>query len=186
MKNSILLFILSVTLFTSCSKELDPFMVAKQNIGLLNDSTQVKDLNSVFANDSVVKFIRGDEFTGNPNDIVVYEKGGKKLLILTPSQSLDSTSTIKSIRVLDERYKTPKGLTNKGTFKSIKDNYTISGIQNTLRSIIVSTNEINAYFVIDKSVLPAEMRFDMNLKIEAIQIPDTAKIKDFYVLWSGK
>ena len=186
MKYSILLLILTVTLFTSCTKEQDPFMVSKQNIGLLNDSTQVKDLNSVFVNDSVVKFIRGDEFTGNPNDIVVFEKGGKKLLILTPSQSLDSTSTIKSIRVMDQRYKTPKGLSATGTFKSIKDNYTISGIQNTLRSIIVSTNEINAYFTIDKSELPAEMRFNMNLKIEAIHIPDGAKIKDFYVLWTGK
>lgn len=186
MKYTILLLILSVTIFTSCSKEQDPFMVSKQNIGLLNDSTQVKDLNNIFVNDSVVKFIRGDEFTGNPNDIVIFEKGGKKLLILTPLQSLDSTSTIKSIRVMDERYKTPKGLSVTGTFKSIKDNYTISGIQNTLRSIIVSTNEINAYFTIDKSELPAEMRFDMNLKIEAIQIPDEAKIKDFYVLWTRK
>ena len=186
MKQFILLLIITATLFSSCTKEQDPFMVSKQNIGLLNDSTQVKDLNSVFANDSVVKFIKGDEFTGNPNDITVYEKGGKKLLILTPSQSLDSTSTVKSIRVMDERYKTPKGLTNTSTFKSIKDNYTISGIQNTLRSIIVSANEVNAYFTIDKSELPAEMRFDMNLKIEALQIPAEAKIKDFYLYWTDK
>ena len=27
------------------------------------------------------------------------------------------------------------------------------------------------------------MRFDMDLKIEAIQIPAEAKIKDFYLYW---
>ena len=28
-----------------------------------------------------------------------------------------------------------------------------------------------------------EMRYDMNQKIEAISIPETAKIKDFYMQW---
>jgi len=180
MKYSLLSLILSITLFVSCSKDIDPYAVSKQNIGLLNDSTQVKDLKSVFINDSVVKYIGGDEFTGNTNDITIYEKGGKKLLVLTPSQSLDSTSTIKTIRVIDQRYRTTKGLSPVSTFKSIKDNYTISGIQNTLSNII------NAYFTIDKKELPASMRFDMNLTIEAIQIPEIAKIKNFYVFWPEK
>jgi hypothetical protein len=40
------------------------------------------------------------------------------------------------------------------------------------------------YFTIEKTELPAELRFDMNLKIEAIQIPDDAKIKNFYLQWN--
>jgi len=183
MKYPLLSLILCITLFTSCSKEVDPFSISKQNIGTLNDSTQVKDLESIFTNDSIIKYIGGDEFTGNINDITIYEKGGKKLLVLTPTQSFDSTATIKTIRVIDHRYQTTKGLTANSTFKSISDNYTISGIQNTLSNIIVSVDEINAYFTIDKKELPANMRFDMNLKIEAIQIPELAKIKNFYVYW---
>lgn len=186
MKKNIAILIILISFFSSCKKEIDPFLISKQNIGLLNDSTQVKDLESVFTNDSIVKSVSGDEFIGNVNDIEIYEKGGKQLLILTPSQSLDSTSTIKNIRVLDNRYKTEKGLTPNSTFKTIKDNYKISNIQNTLRSIIVSVNEINAYFTIDKDELPANMRYDMDLKIEAIQIPDDAKIKNFYLYWAGK
>jgi len=183
MKYLLLTLILSITLFVSCSQEINPYSVSKQNIGLLNDSTQVKELKTIFINDSIVKYIGGDEFTGNINDITIYEKGGGKLLVLTPSQSFDSTATIKTIRVIDHRYKTPKGLAPNSTFKTIKDNYTISGIQNTLSNIIVSVNEINTYFTIDKKELPANMRFDMNLKIEAIQIPELAKIKNFYVYW---
>lgn len=186
MKKPILLFIVLISFCSSCKKEIDPFLVSKQNIGLLNDSTQVKDLEAIFINDSIVKYIRGDEFTGNFNDINIYEKGGKHLLVLTPSQSLDSTSTIKDIKIVDNRYKSTKGLTVNSTFKTIKNNYTISGIQNTLRNIIVSVNDINAYFTIDKEELPAGLRFDMNLKIEAIQIPDDAKIKNFYLYWAGK
>ncbi len=182
-KYSIIALILSITLFISCNKEQDPFQIATNNIGNLTDSTQVKDLKMVFANDSIVTSVSGDEFSGSTNDIIVYDKGGKELLVLSPSQSLDSTATIRTVRVIDERFKTPKGLNANNTFKDAKDNYKISSIQNSLRNIIVSIDDINAYFTIDKNELPAEMRFDMNLNIEAIHIPDNAKIKNFFIQW---
>ena len=126
MKYSILALILSITLLTSCNKEQDPFQIATNNIGNLNDSTQIKDLKMVFANDSVVSSVSGDEFTGSTNDVLIYEKGGKELLVLSPSQALDSSSTIRTIRIIDERHNTSKGLQANSTFKTIKDNYTIS------------------------------------------------------------
>lgn len=185
MKKTILLLIIIISIFTSCEKEINPFLISKQNIGHLTDSTQVKDLESVFINDSIVKYVSGDEFTGNVNDLEIYEKGGKLLLVLSPSQALDSTSTIRTVKVVDPRFVTVKGLSPNSTFKDINTNYKISNIQNSLRNIIISVNEINAYFTIDKNELPANMRFDMNLKIEAIQIPEEAKIKNFYLYWSG-
>jgi len=183
MKYNFLTLILSLIVLTSCKKEINPFLISKHNIGQLTDSTQVKELESVFINDSIVKYVSGDEFTGNINDIEIYEKGGAPLLILSPSQSLDSTSTLRTIKVVDPRFKTAKGLSPNSTFKEINANYKISNIQNSLRNIIISVNEINAYFTIDKNELPANMRFDMNLKIEAIQIPEEAKIKGFYLYW---
>lgn len=183
MKYSILTVLLTLILITSCAKSQDPFAISKQNIGLLNDSTQVKDLETVFINDSIVNPIDGDDFAGSSSDIIIYEKGGKQLLVLSPAQSLDSTSTIQTIRVIDERFKTAKGLNSKSTFKDIKDNYTISGIENTLGNIIVSVNEINAYFTINRNELPSELRFDLDTKIEAIQIPEDAKIKNFFIQW---
>ncbi len=183
MKPNLIALILSIALFTSCKKEINPFLISKHNIGHLTDSTQVKELESVFINDSIVKYVSGDEFTGNINDIEIYEKGGAPLLVLSPSQSLDSTATIRTVRVVDPRFTTAKGLSQTSTFKDITNNYKISNIQNSLRNIIISVNEINAYFTIDKNELPANMRFDMNLKIEAIQIPEEAKIKAFYLYW---
>lgn len=183
MKKTIVLLIAIISFCSSCKKEINPFLISKHNIGHLTDSTQVKELESVFINDSIVKYVSGDEFTGNINDIEIYEKGGKPLLVLSPSQSLDSTSTFRTVKVVDPRFSTRKGLSPNSTFKDINANYKISNIQNSLRNIIISVNEINAYFTIDKNELPANMRFDMNLKIEAIQIPEEAKIKDFYLYW---
>jgi len=186
LKKTILLLIVMISFCSSCKKEINPFLISKQNIGHLTDSTQIKDLESVFVNDSIVKYVSGDEFTGNINDIEIYEKGGAPLLILSPSQSLDSTSTIRTVKIVDPRFTTAKGISQTSTFKDIINNYNISNIQNSLRNIIVSVNEINAFFTIDKNELPANMRFDMNLKIEAIQIPEEAKIKSFYLYWPKK
>lgn len=182
MKKSLFVITLLVSL-SSCKKEINPYLIAKNSIGLLTDSTQVKDLESIFMNDSVVKRIGGDEFTGNINDIEIYDKTGKQLLILTPKEALDSTTTINTIKVVDQRFKTSKGLNTNSTFADIKNNYTISSIQNTIRNVVVFVNDINGFFTIDKTELPAELRFDMDKKIEAIHIPDDAKIKYFMIGW---
>ncbi|GAA4236095.1 hypothetical protein GCM10022291_19660 [Postechiella marina] len=179
------LLIASIVL-VGCNKAQDPFQISKQNVGLLTDSTQVKDLKNIYPNDSIVKFIAGDEFSGNINDIQVFEKGGSKLLTLTPKQALDSTSYIKDVQIIDPRFKTDKNISTLSTFKDIAASYKISRISNLINSIVVAVDQINTSFIIDKKELPASLRFDMNLKIEAAHIPDTAKIKYFFINWNKK
>jgi len=84
---------------------------------------------------------------------------------------------------MDARFKNKDGLNALSTFGDINSKHTVSSIQNTLRSLIISVDEINAYFTLSKMELAEEMRYDMTRKIEAISIPETAKIKDFYIQW---
>lgn len=183
MKTSFFYVIILLLLTMGCKKEPNPFLIGKQNIGLLTDSTQVKDLELVFPNDSVVKFIDGDEFSGTKNEIEIFEKGGKKLLVLEPNKIQDSMAVIESVQIMDSRYKTDKNITTLSTFKDINDNYKISKISNLINSVVVFVDDINASFTIDKKELPSDLRFDMSLNIEKIQIPDKAKIKYFFVYW---
>lgn len=183
MKNVFFALII-LLIVTACKKEEDPFLVEKHHIGKLTDSTQIKDLESVFPNDSIVKFVGGDEFTGNINNIDVYDKSGNHLLVLTPNEALDSTAVIDNIRIIDSRFKTAKNITTLSTFKDINEAYKVNRIDNLINSINVNVNEINAYFTIDKKELPANLRFDMKLTIEASQIPDEAKIKYFMINWN--
>jgi len=183
MNKSITCLIVLSLLIMGCKKEQDPFSIGKQHVGLLTDSTQVKDLELVFPNDSIVKSVKDDELSSNSNDIEIFEKGGKKLLVLDPSQASDSTSVIESVQILDPRYKTDKNISTLSTFKDISDNYKISRITNLLSSVVVFVDDINASFAIDKKELPAELQFDMSLKIEKIQIPAKAKIKYFMLYW---
>lgn len=183
MKKTIFTLLTISILMTSCNTEVNPFSISKHNIGLLTDSTQVKDLEAIYAKDSIVKKIAGDEFLGNVNAILIFEKGGKKLLELSPKEALDSTATIGSIKILDSRYKTKTGISTLSTFGDIKAKHKISSIENTLRNVVILVNENNTFFTISKEELPGELRFDMSKKIEATNIPDTAKIKYFMVGW---
>ncbi|WP_299889943.1 hypothetical protein [uncultured Lacinutrix sp.] len=183
MKNTVFALVLISIIMTSCNKEANPFLITKQNIGLLTDSTQVKDLKIIYAKDSIVKNIAGDEFLGSVNDIEIYEKGGKHLLSLSPKQALDSTATIGTVKIIDSRFKTEKGINTLSTFGDIKANCKISSIENTLRNVVIFVNDNNTYFTIDKKELPGELRFDMSKKIEALNIPDAAKIKFFMIGW---
>ncbi|GAA4280890.1 hypothetical protein [Gaetbulibacter aestuarii] len=185
MRQSIYGIILIALVTISCKREQDPFEIGKHHVGLLTDSTQVKDLKAVFPNDSIVTHTGGDEFMGAKNDYYIFEKGGKKLLVLTPKNALDSTSVIENVQIIDPRYKTVSNITTQSTFRSIRSYYKISKINNMINTILVSVNELNATFSIDKKELPANLRFDMNLNIEETHIPDDAKIKYFFINWNN-
>ncbi|NNE33231.1 MAG: hypothetical protein HKN40_12770 [Winogradskyella sp.] len=185
MKKNLFVLLICTLLSVSCAKdnEPNPFLIEKHHIGLLNDSTQVKELDAIFKNDSVVRYISGDEFAGAVNTIEIYEKGGKKLLDISPREALDSTSVISTVRIIDERYKTEKNISTLSTFKDIKEAYTISKVDNLINSVVVSVNEIDASFTIDKKELPGGLRYDMDAVIDPIQIPEKAKIKFFMLHW---
>ena len=185
MKNALFALLICLVLITSCAKDKapNPFLIGKTHIGLLTDSTQVKELDLIYSNDSVVKHIAGDEFAGSVNKIEIFEKGGRKLLDLSPREALDSSAVIATVRIMDERFKTEKNISTLSTFKDLNEAYKISKIDNLIDAVVISVNEINATFTIDKKELPAGLRFDMSMTIEAIQIPEKAKIKYFILHW---
>jgi len=183
MKKILLVLVICLLLATSCKNEPNPFLVKKNHIGLLTDSTQVKDLDAIFANDSVVRYIAGDEFTGSVNTIEIFDNGGVKLLDLSPVDALDSTSVISTVRIIDDRYKTEQEISTLSTFGDIQNAYKISKIDNLINSVVVSVDEINASFTIDKKELPSSLRFKMGEPIDEVQIPAKAKIKFFMLHW---
>lgn len=184
MHRSLIYIAIASLLMTSCGKEQDPFLIQKHNIGNLTDSTQVKDLKIIFEKDSVANYNGADEFTRNINNIDIYDKDGKALLTLSPEKRADSTAVVKSVRILDPRYKTEKDISTASTFKDIQNAYTISKIDNLINTIVVSVKDINVSFTIDKKELPSNLRFDRSITIEASQIPDNAKVKYFFVHWN--
>lgn len=183
MKKFIVVLTIVSLCLSSCKKEADQFLISKDSIGLITNKTKIGELKNLFPNDSIVNYTGNSTFNIPMNTIEISEKGGNLLLVLTPNIKSDSTSTISNVRIVDSRYKTGKGISTLSTFKDIHDNYKISKIDNLINSVVITVNEINAQFAIDKKELPANLQYDMDLRIEAAQIPDKAKIKYFFINW---
>jgi len=183
-KTLIALSIVSLFLI-SCSKEKDPFLITANAIGHLTKEMSVKQLDSIFAQDSIVRLGADSNLFSKSEQIEVYEKGGKQLLLLTPKNGQDPDSKITHIQLFDDRYTTEKGIHINSTFKEVKENYSITSIVNTMSSVIVSLDETDVYITIDKSALPATLS-EPGLKIQASDIPDQTKFKFFMLDWEAK
>lgn len=182
-KGLFILLLITTSFLLSCEKEQDPYLISSTSVGRLTSDIKINQLDSIFAEDSIVKQVSNSELYRKSNEIEVYDKQGNKLLLMEPVQAFDSTSTVGFIQVLDPRYKTAKGLGTESTFKDIVENYNISRIENTLSAAVVFIDELNIYVTIDKKQLPVELRYDTQTRIQASQIPDDAKIKYFMVDW---
>ncbi|WP_432411540.1 hypothetical protein [Rasiella sp. SM2506] len=185
MKKTLLFAALATMLFVQCEEEKDPFAITNGAIGPLTKKTQMKQVDSIFAQDSIVRLNPVTGAIETQGEVEIYDKDGTKLLLLSPYDESDPTSQIANIQIFDARYKTDKGLTNASTFKDVKANYEIEGIQNAINSVVVFLKGTDLYLTIDKKQLPEEVRYNFNQKIEATQIPDTATFKYFMMGWDA-
>ena len=179
MKRIIPLLIVLVT-FLQCKKE-DNFTLAKNQLGKLTSMTQVNELEDIYKNDSLVTNLgEGDFANAEFDEYHVYQKGGELMLTLIPKEQHDSISTIESIQIFDDRYKTVKGLNLSSTFKDIVENYTVNKVESTFTTAVLFIDELNVTIAIDKKDLGIN-EFGME-KVRLDQIPDLAKIK-YFTIW---
>lgn len=176
---NVLMLALVLASFQSCQKDTT-FLITETSVGPLLQTTPVSELETVFVQDSIVQDTMAIKLGATNKKIEVFEKGGKHLLTLTPST--DSIPTIENIRILDPRYVSENGVGLQSTFKDVEKNYKIKKIVTTLNSVVIFPKGSNLYFTIDKEELPDNLRFTTS-NIEAVQIPETAKIKYLMMGW---
>ena len=187
MKHIFLVLILGF-LVISCSRE-NPYLIGKNKLGPLDNSTKIYEVEGLFVNDSVVVENPQTPFGTFIKSVVktmeVYDNSGTKHLIIEPRGALDTISQIKSIRLVSDRYKTDNGIGYGSTFGELKKHHDVSKIQSTLKSITISLEDINAFVSFDREVLPSDVRFDIEADIKPIMIPDDATINRFWLNFDG-
>ncbi len=177
----IILFIFCIL---ACKKEIDTtFLITETSIGNLHKKSLARDIEVIYANDSIVKDTVALRFGNGAKKIKVFKKNGPHLLTLTPSS--DSIPTFENVNIFDPRFKTDKGIGLSSTFKDIKSKYTIKKIQTSLNNVVIFIKNSNMYFTIDKEELPSNVRYNSNTNIEEVHIPDTAKIKYLMIAWEN-
>ena len=185
MKKTLFIGAMTAVLFIQCDKKNDSFIIGQGMLGNLSKDVQIKQVDSLFANDSIVKLNSQRNPLGTQGEVEIYEKGGRKLLLLSPDDEYNPNSLISTIQVFDNRYKTPKGLHKGSTFKDVKANYTILNVETTITSVVVFIKDSDIFLTIDKGQLPENLRYDASASIEANQIPDDATFKYFMIGWDN-
>jgi hypothetical protein len=144
---------------------------------------KMKQIDSIFAMDSIVKLNSIKDAIGTQGEVEIYEKGGKKLLLLSPNNETDPESPITNIQIFDNRYHTEGGLNVLSTFKEVKEQYTVGDVLTSFNAVVVFLEGSDVYITIDKKELPEDIRYNNSIEVEASQIPDTAKFKYFMLGW---
>jgi hypothetical protein len=177
-----ILILLVTVIFFSCSNS-EKFSIEKGKVGHITTKTTIKELPEIFKNDSIVSNLSegalGDNYFQDDDEYLIYNKNGKHLLTIVPKEQLDSTSTIKSIQIFDDRFKTTTGLNIRTSFSDVRANNTIDKIESSFYSATLFIDELNATIAIDKEELG--LKAFSNQKVTIEQIPDLAKMKSFIV-----
>ena len=176
--------IVTVTLiFIQCKEEINPFLISNDSVGALTRGMTIKEIDSIFAQDSIVKLYAQNEELPTQGEVEIYKKNGTKLVSISPVTNNDPDALISNFQFFDPRYKTDKGLNLNSTFKDIKTNYKISNIETTISTVVIFLEDSDLFINIDKNELPENFRYNPNLVIDITNIPDEAKIKYFMLSW---
>ena len=161
----------------------DKFKIEKGKVGNINTETTIQELSTIFKNDSIVnnlsEGVQGSNYFQEDDEYFIFEKGGKLLLTIIPKEQLDSTTTIKSIEIHDERYKTLSGININSSFSEINLNNSIHKIERTFSSATLFLDNLNTTITIDNEELG--LKEFSTQKVTKEQIPDLAKMKTFIV-----
>jgi len=178
----VLSIFLMIGIMIQCKKEKNnDFVITKDKIGKLDRASLARDIDLIYAEDSVVIDTVKLNFRNGAGKIRIYESGGVHLLTLTPNT--DSIPTIQNVQMHDHRFIASNRITKNSTFKDINDVFEVKKIITSLNNIIVILRQNDLYFTIDKKELPANLRYTTTTQIEAVQIPDSAKVKYMMVSW---
>ena len=179
--------IFTVTIFAlllfSCAKD-NPNLIAKNKLGPLSNATKIHEIEALLVNDSVV--VQGSKesfgsFVKTSRFMEVYNKNGDKQYVIEPVGDLDTISLIKTIRLFSDAYKTKNNIGYGSSFGDLKAHHDVSDIQSSLKSVIISLEDLNAVVSFDRDVLPDDVKYDIDADITPIMIPDEATINRFWL-----
>lgn len=159
------------------------FNISKGKVGKLTTVTTMLDVHEIFAKDSIIENLSegslGDNYFQDDDEYLIYEKGGNHLLTIVPKEQLDSTSTIKSIQIFDDRFITNSGITLSSSFEDINLNNTITKVETSLSSATLFIDDLNVTIALDKEDLGLKSFSTQKVSLE--QIPGLARVKSFIV-----
>lgn len=169
-------------LMQSCQGTKGDFIISKNKVGKLTDSTKIYQMKQLYKSDSIVENMQNASAFGVYEEYTVYDKQTRKpLLTVVPVKINDSASLIKTIEIRSDIFKTAKGICLSSEFEKIQSNTKINKVEETFKYIVLYLDEFNATIDIDKDVLPLSAQHNRSVKVDETLIPNDAKMSHFIV-----
>src|SRR5699024_11886083 len=98
MRKTLFTIILIASMLASCEQKDQNFIIKDDQIGLLHKGAFIKQVDSIFAQDSIVSSsIKAIE--GYQNEVEVFDKDGNQLMVLSPKQKDRKSTRLNSSHV---------------------------------------------------------------------------------------
>ena len=182
--NRLIAILFLISLF-SCKKQVDRrFLITSHQVGVLNDSTAVYQLDRLFAKDSIVARLEEGDFVEAINDsYYIYTKTGKLRLIAIAKTQGDSTSSFKKVIIFDSNYKTLKGLNKSSYYLDLKRDSAIYKIKTLVdRNVLLTFDTMPLNMLYDKKSLAAGWENSASANAQSV-LKDSLQASSFFVVW---
>lgn len=116
-------------------------------------------------------------------DYKVFDDKGNHLLTLSPKSNGDLQSEIERLLILDERFKTSKGINKTSTYAELSTAYKVDDYMTDIEVITLSIESLGAWFSINKAQLEEGWWNNADGKIDPSKIPMAATFDNFVIWW---
>ena len=114
--------ILITVLSFGCSQ--NEYKIEKGKVGKLFKENLVKQLDSIYKNDSIVRRIgEGDYMFSGDDKYLIFNNKKEHLLTLTPRNQHDTSEPIETIEIISDLFKTDSGISVNSSFGEIDKNH---------------------------------------------------------------
>ena len=164
--------------------KIDSFLVTARTVGIFKQGMTIGDAIRIVPGTRIKKKIGYGEFKSDTyDDYEIYDDDTKHLLTLTPLIQNDLTSPINRVFIVDNRFTTEFGISLKSTYAELVESFTVSRYSPDIEHIVLSVEQLGAWFGIKKTELEQNWWDAKTQKIDKSKIPSNSRIDTFVIWW---
>ncbi|GAB5526874.1 MAG: hypothetical protein Roseis2KO_47460 [Roseivirga sp.] len=160
------------------------FIVSTGQIGLIKQMMTVQEVLDTYPSGSIKKVTSQGEFAEDQyDDYEVHDSEGRHIFTFTPVRNNDPHARIESVTILDERFKTDKGIGLSSTYGQLTEAYEALDCSPDMETIDISITRLKARFSIQKSDLEEGWWKEREKEIDTSKIPTDTSLSGFLIQW---
>lgn len=164
---------------------IDLFLVTENSVGIFKKGMTINEVIQMVPKRQIKKKVGYGEFEDDTyDDYEIYDKENQHILTMTPLTQNDSNSTINRVLIIDNRFRTESGISVESTYSELIKSYKVTDYSPDLEHIVLSVEQIGAWFSIEKTELEKGWWDEKTKRIDKTKIPSDSHFDSFVIWWN--